>query len=530
MAMDKICLHVMEGYNGRFGQARLVKLVNVSVPYVREVRNELGYEVPIIVRFEQAHQPLEDPEQNAEEWFHRYAARMWDMQAVAGPRIYFEGLNEIADGEAPEYDTAQRYALFELRRIELMHGSRYRAVVGNWSVGTPDLPVWAIYAPVLDAMNPETDLVGLHEYWIDEDDIDNRWHCGRWTLVPELQARPGHRIVVTECGRDRVEGQGAAGWQKTCGPDQFLRDLRKYNELLMEHPRVLGATVFTGGRIYEDWRDFDVNGIWPRVVAQYDWHDVSAPPPADEPAEATRIPTRRIKLQSGEIVELDVERIVKGVVPVEVWPDAEDELLKAQAIAARSYAIANEGRHADEGYDLCSAQHCQAFRADAGTPKTDAAVDATRGVVGTYEGRVVPMFYSASCGGQTLDVDFNGNPLPWLRAWDGCPCADHGHEVRGHQRGLCQWGARYLADPTLRTFEAAEILDCYYDLAYVSDWGQGEVVWPKAKEPEPDPRPEDDEILDGVYRFLWERTEMVPIEQAIAEGRTVLVLKREGDE
>jgi hypothetical protein len=55
------------------------------------------------------------------------------------------------------------------------------------------------------------DLLGLHEYWIDQADIQNRYHCGRWTLVSALANVP---IVVTECNRDKwkAAGGGRAGY------------------------------------------------------------------------------------------------------------------------------------------------------------------------------------------------------------------------------------------------------------------------------------------------------------------------------
>ena len=273
--MDKLGLHIIEGYSGQLGQPRLVKLVDASVAYVQQVRAQVGPRCVIIIRWYEQQQPLDDPITRARQWFDGRVAEMLAMSAY-GP-IAFEAYNEIPDHQAAAY------CRFECERLALMHAAGLRAVVGNFSVGTPDLPTWDIYRPMLQAMR-EGDLLGLHEYWSDHADLGNHWHVGRWRLVPTLD---GIQIAVTECGRDRVENRGEAGWRRTCNADEFLADLRAYNSILMQQDRILGATVFTGGRIYEQWRHFDVNDIWPRVVAEYDPHREVSPKPQPQPEQPT---------------------------------------------------------------------------------------------------------------------------------------------------------------------------------------------------------------------------------------------------
>ncbi len=105
------------------------------------------------------------------------------------------------------------------------------------------------------------------------------------------------------------------------------------------------------------------------------------------------------------INELGLEEYVKGVVPVEIRLTAPDEALKAQAVAARTEAIAKLGiQHAFDPYDYCASQHCQEFGGLARrTARTDAAVDATRGQVLVCNGTLVDAVYSANCGGHTED-------------------------------------------------------------------------------------------------------------------------------
>jgi SpoIID/LytB domain protein len=92
-----------------------------------------------------------------------------------------------------------------------------------------------------------------------------------------------------------------------------------------------------------------------------------------------------------------LEAYVARVLAGEGEPQAADAARQALAIAIRTYALANAGRHRDRGFDLCDSTHCQVLRA--ATPATRRAAWATAGRVLTYQGRPADVFYSASCGG-----------------------------------------------------------------------------------------------------------------------------------
>jgi SpoIID/LytB domain protein len=114
---------------------------------------------------------------------------------------------------------------------------------------------------------------------------------------------------------------------------------------------------------------------------------------------------------------LSVESYLKGVVPSEVPSNWPAEALKAQAVAARSYALANVTRVvAASNFDLYADQRSQVYGGVAAeAPATSAAVDATAGQVVLYDGSVATTYFSSSSGGRTVSAEeATGKPVPYL--------------------------------------------------------------------------------------------------------------------
>ena len=121
---------------------------------------------------------------------------------------------------------------------------------------------------------------------------------------------------------------------------------------------------------------------------------------------------------------VNLEEYLRGVVPAEMGPRSFPDLeaLKAQAVAARTYAVAHLGQHAAEGYDLCDSQACQVYEgAGAEHPLTDRAVQETAGEILTFQGRPVDAMYQSTCAGHTEDAAalFPDRAQPYLK---GVPC------------------------------------------------------------------------------------------------------------
>jgi stage II sporulation protein D len=125
-------------------------------------------------------------------------------------------------------------------------------------------------------------------------------------------------------------------------------------------------------------------------------------------------------LQVVDTVGLD--QYILGVVPGEMpkeWPAA---ALQAQAVAARSYAVASIVKNRD--FDLYADPRSQMYYGVAAeSPATTAAVKATANQVLTYDGKVATTFYYSSSGGRTASSeDVFGLALPYLQSrpdpWD----------------------------------------------------------------------------------------------------------------
>ncbi|MEX0993832.1 MAG: SpoIID/LytB domain-containing protein [Solirubrobacterales bacterium] len=114
---------------------------------------------------------------------------------------------------------------------------------------------------------------------------------------------------------------------------------------------------------------------------------------------------------------IGLDQYVKGVVASESpssWPAAE---LRAQAVAARSYALATDV--GGKGFDQYADTRSQVYRGVGGeTRATNAAVARTRGEVVTYRGKVAVTYFFSTSGGHTEDVQnvfLGSKPQPWLK-------------------------------------------------------------------------------------------------------------------
>ena len=129
-----------------------------------------------------------------------------------------------------------------------------------------------------------------------------------------------------------------------------------------------------------------------------------------------RVAKAGAKLQLVNVVGL--EAYLLGVVPGEMPKDWPLEALKAQAVAARTYAVAHLVKA--KGFDLYSDWRSQVYYgvASEGSGPTRAVTE-TKGEIVTYEGAPAQTFYFSSSGGRTISsLDVFGTDIPYLQAVD----------------------------------------------------------------------------------------------------------------
>lgn len=108
---------------------------------------------------------------------------------------------------------------------------------------------------------------------------------------------------------------------------------------------------------------------------------------------------------------------------------------------ARTYVLSKMGRHEADGFDVCGDVHCQVYRGlRAETARTNQAVNETAGMVLKYGPRMMPVFYSAQCGGHTQDYEEAwGSKLPVVGVEDFDPGKNRDLEFPLSPRRMEQW-------------------------------------------------------------------------------------------
>ena len=245
----------------------------------------------------------------------------------------------------------------------------------------------------------------------------------------------GHGVGMSQCG---AIGSAKRGWNAT----RIVRNYYRGTQLVdapVARVRVLLADGRRSVRISSRtaFKVKDGNGETHPVSSPVDLTTalkvrVEAGKPARAlPAPLTFQPGRSMlvldKAYRGQLVvkavggglrvvnSVPLEQYIYGVVPLEIGYTGPAEALKAQAIAARSYALATR-RSGD--FDLYADTRSQVYGGLAAEKRqTNAAVDATAGRVLAYKGKVIAAYYSASSGGRTAAVQDawpTSRPIPYL--------------------------------------------------------------------------------------------------------------------
>ena len=145
-----------------------------------------------------------------------------------------------------------------------------------------------------------------------------------------------------------------------------------------------------------------------------------------EPAQSFRIGgSLQIMARDGAMLvinDIDMEEYVKGVVPSEMSAGWHPEALKVQAVATRTYALYQRVANAGREFDVVATTQDQVYRGRQGVDeRVQQAVEATRGIVITYQDAPILAAFSSTAAGPTEDaMNVWSKDLPYLKGVD-CP-------------------------------------------------------------------------------------------------------------
>jgi stage II sporulation protein D len=192
-----------------------------------------------------------------------------------------------------------------------------------------------------------------------------------------------------------------------------------------------------------------------------------------------------------DIVSMGLEQYVARVVSGEAASLSGLEARKALAIAARTFGVAEVGRHRAEGFDVCDLTHCQVVGAP--TPGGDEAAHLTEGEVLVFRGALAHLFYTASCGGWSERPSMvwpGADDPPYLAARPEPACRD-----------ASTWTSDVGAADLLRALRAAGLRgDALRDLRAVGRSGSGRTTRVRLEGLEPG------ELAGEAFRLAVDRT------------------------
>ncbi len=187
-------------------------------------------------------------------------------------------------------------------------------------------------------------------------------------------------------------------------------------------------------------------------------------------------PGRLVLVATGEetfdvVNHVGIETYLPGVLASELYSHWHIEAYRAQAIAARSYALVMAERRRRLHYDLENTQASQVYAGATANARALEAARDTRGLVLSYDGLIVPAYYSSCTGplGQDAALVFsNERDIPPLRGRDHRPWSDDSphrlwgpvqRPIEGFSRRIAAWGRSVgHAVAAMDTLEQVEVI------------------------------------------------------------------------
>jgi hypothetical protein len=290
---SKLSIHVISN-----NDARIMDFVRQARPAVIKGVDDFGYlaEVErvspntiIVARRDEINQDYGGNPEEAARRFVQSQLRQYQLNPAVD---FWEGWNE----PAPGLDRMAWYARFEQERVRELARYGFRAAIGGFAAGVPEVNEFALFIPAIETAMQYGGILTLHEYsapvmtqgygsalpgYPYHDDRGSLTFRYRWfyeeLLIPRGLVIP---LVISEAGIDGIlgnrpgpPGKGWAdfqeyavnqGWGGT-GVDAFINQLAWYDGGVRQDNYVLGFTVFTAGPVAQ-WGPYDIGPILPRMA------------------------------------------------------------------------------------------------------------------------------------------------------------------------------------------------------------------------------------------------------------------------
>jgi stage II sporulation protein D len=151
----------------------------------------------------------------------------------------------------------------------------------------------------------------------------------------------------------------------------------------------------------------------------------------------------RLVIEDVPLEEYAQATALSEVAPAAGEVGAVERMLEVQTIISRTYAVSHLGRHARDGFDLCSTTHCQLFeprrvRTSKWAAASSEAVARTAGVILTFDRQPAQALFHADCGGYTSTASavWGGDDRPYLVARPDDGAASDAHAAWQYEVSL----------------------------------------------------------------------------------------------
>lgn len=291
---SKLGIHVIQN-----NTPRIMEFVREAQPAVMKAVGDFGFLEEVkevsprtitIGRFPASSQSIDG---NPEEAARRFVADQLEIYQLNPYVDYWEGWNE----PDPNLDGMPWYARFEAERVREMARHGYRAAIGGFATGVPEMDEFALFLPAVRAAQEHGGILALHEYgaptldYLYGDPLPGypsypdrgslafryRWYY-RDILEPNGLAIP---LVITEQGIDGIiggrPGPDGLGWKHfqdywtdleawgSGGVQAYINQLAWYDAGVRQDGYVIGFTIFTAGG-GSRWESYDVDEILPELA------------------------------------------------------------------------------------------------------------------------------------------------------------------------------------------------------------------------------------------------------------------------